>query len=90
MRPNIFHVEHREVAGLENLHHLAERGCVRPGKDSPLDPRVQRRGAVAADRVDQPATPGTEDPPHHPAERRIIFATNVLEHPHGNEYVMAA
>src|SRR5438046_9869278 len=71
----------REVPGLEDAHHLGERGRIGSREDALLDPGLHRCRTVAADGVDESATTAVEAAVRDLPERRVVLGSDVLEHP---------
>ncbi|HVH84819.1 MAG TPA: hypothetical protein VM713_10940, partial [Steroidobacteraceae bacterium] len=55
VQAQVLDVQHRQVPGLEDLRHLAQGRRVGAGEDALLDPWLQPRRVVAADRMNEAA-----------------------------------
>ena len=90
MQAQVLDIQHREIPRLEDLHHLAQRRRAGPGEDALLDPRLQLRREVAADRVDQPAAAAAQGAPGDMAKPQVIVDADVLEHADRDEGIVVA
>src|SRR5256885_4113379 len=88
VQAQVLDVQDGQVPGLEDARHLPERRRVGPGEDALLDPRLQRRRAVATDRVDEPATAPAQAAVRDAPERRVVRQAHVLEHADRHEGVV--